>query len=337
MHAFNYILLYWQFYKLNLYYYMFHFISKLSSLLLLLLLFSCKNGSTDQTSSDLTIFHAGSLSVPFKELADSFKIEHSGFNPMMESSGSVDAARKITDLDKNCDLLAVADYLVIENLLIPDHTDWQYGFASNEMVIAYSGGSKNAGKITTDNWYQHIQEEGVFIGRSDPNADPCGYRTIFMFKLAEKFYDVPGLAEKLTALDNTVIRPKEVDLLSLLHSGNIDYLFIYKSVAIQHRLSFVELPDELNLSDPKLENWYHQVSVRVRGKKPGDLTEIKGSSILYSFTIPKNAENPEGAMEFIRFITDPEKGGKILQKNGMKTIQFLDPRYQEVAPDFAPQ
>jgi molybdate/tungstate transport system substrate-binding protein len=313
-----------------------HTIPKLTFLFSLLLLFGCKNNPKVQTASKLTIFHAGSLSVPFKELADSFKIEHPELNPMMESTGSVDAARKITDLDKNCDLIAVADYLVIENLLIPDHTDWQYGFASNEMVIAYSDGSKNAGKITADNWYQLIQEEGAFIGRSDPNADPCGYRTIFMFKLAEKYYDLPGLAEKLTVLDNTVIRPKEVDLLSLLHSGNIDYLFIYKSVAIQHQLSFVELPDELNLSDPELEDWYSQVSVKVRGKKPGDLTEIQGSSILYSFTIPENAENPDGALEFIRFITDPEKGGKILQKNGMKTIQFFDPRYQKVAPDFAP-
>ncbi len=311
-------------------------ILKLTSLLILLIMLACKNTSSEHSSPDITIFHAGSLSVPFKELADSFKIEHPGFNPKMESSGSVDAARKITDLDKNCDLIAVADYLVIENLLIPDHTDWQYGFASNEMVIAYSDGSKNAAKITADNWYQLIQEEGVFIGRSDPNADPCGYRTIFMFKLAEKFYHVPGLAEKLTGLDNSVIRPKEVDLLSLLHGGNIDYLFIYKSVAIQHQLRFVELPDELNLSDPKLEEWYGQVSVKVRGKKPGDLTEIKGSSILYSFSIPENAENPEGALEFIRFVTDPEKGGKIFQKNGMKTIQFLDPRYQELAPDFTP-
>jgi molybdate/tungstate transport system substrate-binding protein len=38
------------------------------------------------------------------------------------------------------------------------------------------------------------------------------------------------------------IRPKEVDLVALIESNAIDYMFQYKSVAIQHGLKYIELP-----------------------------------------------------------------------------------------------
>ncbi len=306
----------------------------LYSIIVILGFAHCKNHSESKTAGNLTIFHAGSLSVPFKKMSDAFKKEHPELQISMESSGSVDAARKISDLHKPCDIIAVADYLVIENLLIPDYTKWQFAFASNEMVIAYNDQSKEAGKLDSLNWYTMLQDEDIVIGRSDPNADPCGYRTVFIFKLVEKIQRIPGLAEKLTNKKNTVIRPKEVDLLSLLHSNNLDYLFIYRSVAIQHGLKYIELPDQLNLSNPELEDWYKKVSVTVKGKKPGEQTGIPGSSILYSFAIPENAENQQGAKAFIQFILDPDKGGKILAKNGMTVVRYLDPKYKNSAPDF---
>lgn len=313
-------------------------LSLITKILMILMVFSlfsgCKNHQESRTGQILTIFHAGSLSVPFREMADAFKKENPEMQINLESSGSVDAARKISDLHKSCDIIAVADYLVIDNLLIPEYTKWQFGFASNEMVIAYNDQSKEAGKIDSLNWYDLLQHEDLIIGRSDPNADPCGYRTIFMFKLAEKIQQKPGLADLLANKKNTVIRPKEVDLLSLLHSNNLDYLFIYRSVAIQHGLKYIELPAQLNLSDPELEELYKDVSVTVKGKQPGEQTEIPGSTILYSFSIPENAENHHGAKAFIRFLLDPEKGGKILEKNGMTVVRYLDPQYENSAPDF---
>ena len=60
-------------------------------------------------SGDLIIFHAGSLAVPMKEISAAFKKLHPEVNILMESAGSVECARKITDLSKACDILAAAE------------------------------------------------------------------------------------------------------------------------------------------------------------------------------------------------------------------------------------
>lgn len=297
----------------------------------ILLLTACHNHK--EAGEQIVIFHAGSLAMPLKTLTQEFNKENPKVKVFAESSGSLDAARKVTDLNKDCDILAVADFLVIDKLLIPEFASWNFVFASNEMVIAYTDKSIDADKITADNWQNILMKDNIVIGRSDPNADPCGYRTVFLFELAELFYQQAGLKGNLLEKKNTVIRPKEVDLLALLETGNIDYLMIYRSVAIQHKLKYIELPDEINLSNPQFEDFYNSVSLEVNGKEQGATTTINGSSILYSLTIPKNSKNFENALKFILFLTDAEKGGKILSDQGMGVVNYCDKKYLEKLPD----
>jgi len=296
-----------------------------------MLLSSCHNHKKGKNS--LTLFHAGSLSIPFKEIIKEYNKDNPEVKIFAESSGSLDAARKITDLGKECDILAVADFQVIDKLVIPEFADWNYVFASNSMVIAYTRNSRYSTSFSSDNWYEIIAKEDVYIGRSDPNADPCGYRSVFVFKLAENFYKTDGIEKILLEKTNTVIRPKEVDLLALLETGNIDYLMIYKSVAIQHNYDYIELPEEVNLSNPEFEDLYNSVSLEVTGSEPGKTALITGSSILYSFTIPKNAPNTELAIDFVQFLTNPEKGGKILEEKGMGVVNFCDSKYLDKLPE----
>jgi len=287
-------------------------------LLLILTAYSCsyKNSVADK----IIIFHAGSLAVPFMDLANEFKKEHPNVEFFIETSGSLQAARKITELNKECDILAVADYLIIDNLLIPKYAESNNVFATNEMIIAYNNKSKYKDSIEHINWYDLVLKEDVIIGRSEPNLDPCGYRTIFLFKLSDFFYNKAYLSEELITKKLTVIRPKEVDLLALLETNNIDYLFIYKSVAQQHNLQYILLPDEINLSNSDLEDYYSKVSLTVTGAKQGETVDIIGSSIVYSYCIPKTVQNMELALDFLSFLKNPEKGGKILERNGMKAV-----------------
>jgi molybdate/tungstate transport system substrate-binding protein len=271
-------------------------------------------------SQHLIIFHAGSLAVPFKKISEEFNIRHPDVKIIREASGSRVCARKIADLDRPCDILASADYTVIDTLLIPEYAEWNIKFAANEIVIAFRENSHAASQINKDNWHDILLQKDITFGRSDPNADPCGYRAVLTITLAEKFYKRPGLADKMLAKDQRYIRPKEVDLLALLEVGELDYMFIYRSVAEQHKLRYVMLPDEINLKKTQFHNLYKTASVRITGTMPGTFITKFGEPIVYGVTIPKNAPNRKLAMAFLTFLLDADKGGTILDKNGQTSV-----------------
>ena len=271
-------------------------------------------------SGDLIIFHAGSLTVPFKEISQKFNQEYPNVRILCESAGSRTCARKISDLERQCDVMVSADYTIIDELLIPEHADWNLKFASNEMTIVYSNASRRAKEINRDNWYNILLDENVIFGRSNPNTDPCGYRAVFTIKLAEEFYRQPGLAQKLLSKDINFMRPKEVDLLALLETNNIDYIFLYRSVAQQHGLKFIRLPDEINLKNPELSDFYKKASIKISGKKPGTFIVKTGEPMVYGITIPRNAPNPIAALEFVKFLCERDKGLAILERNGQPSM-----------------
>lgn len=284
--------------------------------LVALLMGSC----TTQNKNKLIIFHAGSLSVPFKQIADSFETKHPGVNVQLEAAGSRACARKITDLNKPCDIMASADYSVIDNLLIPNHATWNLKFASNEMAIVFHEASNYQEQINQDNWFDIMLKEDVAYGRSDPDSDPCGYRSVLVCRLSEKYYNRPGMADSLLAKDNHHIRPKEVDLIALLETEIIDYIFLYRSVAEQHGLKYLILPDSINLKKPALANYYATVSVDVTGKKPGETITHKGEPMIYGITQVTSAPNPELAEKFLKFFFADGVGIHIMEQNGQPSV-----------------
>lgn len=276
--------------------------------------------STGKLTGKLIIFHAGSLSVPMKELAAAFNKLHPDLTILMESAGSVDCARKITDLQKPCDIMASADYAVIDKMLIPAYSDWNIRFVANEMSLVYTSKARYASEINKNNWFDVLMRKDVAFGRSDPNADPCGYRSLMTIQLAEKYYKKPGLGNRLTAKDQNFIRPKEVDLIPLLETNSVDYIFLYKSVAIQHDLKYLELPAEINLRDPEFTGLYNTAVVSINGKEPGQKVNIKGEPMIYGITILKDAPNKQAALAFVEFLLSEDKGMKIMVKNGQPSV-----------------
>lgn len=290
-----------------------------AAVLVLFLAFQIKEQGAYQ-SKDLIIFHAGSLSIPMKETAEKYMQSHPDVKILRESAGSRMCARKISDLKRPCDIIISADYTVIDELLIPEHADWNIKFAGNEMVIAYTAESKRSEEIDSVNWFKILSDESVIYGRSDPDTDPCGYRAVFVIQLAGEFYNQPRLDDILLAKDKNFIRPKEVDLLALLETHDIDYIFIYRSVAVQHGLKFIKLPDEINLKNPDLSGHYKKAGIKVTGKNPGEYIVKTGAPIVYGLTIPGNAPNTETALEFVQFLLEKDKGMEILEKNGQSSL-----------------
>ena len=261
----------------------------------------------------LTIFHAGSLALPLELLADEFEAKY-GVEVHLEAFGSVSAVRQITELGRSCDVLAVADYKLIPELMWPEHADWCILFATNEMVIAYTDESAYSDEIGPDNWPDVLLRDGVSIGRSDPAQDPCGYRALLVWKLSEAYYGLPGLYDQLLAKSPEPTRPKSHDLVLLLQEGQLDYAFIYKSVAVQNGLEFVDLPPEVDLGHEELADIYASVSVYVEG-----LGEVGGEPIRYAVTIPKCAEHFDLAVKFVELLLG-NVGASILLDCGQNPI-----------------
>jgi molybdate/tungstate transport system substrate-binding protein len=295
---------------------------KILLLFIALLISICMSGQqkNNAISGDLIIFHAGSLSVPFKEIAAEFNKLYPKVKILMESAGSVASARKITDLNRPCDILASSDYGVIDNMLIPKYADWNIKFVSNELSIVYQEKSRLASQINSKNWFEILMKKEIAFGRADPNADPCGYRTVMSLQLAEKYYKKPGLAKMISDKDQNYIRPKEVDLLAILESGSIDYIFLYRSVAIQHNLKYIILPDEINLKSMGLAAQYAKATAEINGKEPGKKETVKGEPMVYGITMLRDAPNKPAAIAFLQFLLSKEKGMKIMEKDGQPSV-----------------
>jgi molybdate/tungstate transport system substrate-binding protein len=274
----------------------------------------------------LKIFHAGSLSVPFGEYEKMYEKEHPNVDVQREAAGSVACVRKIIELNKKADVLASADYSLIPSMMMPDYADWYLMIARNELVIAYTEHSDYKDEINSDNWYEILNRPDVSFGFSNPNDDPCGYRSQMVMQLAELYYNNPNIYDDLVLKNikgfdvkeengtyeiivpkniddvNTnkiFMRSKETDLLAPLESGAYDYLFIYKSVANQHNLKYIELPKEINLGYYEYADNYKKVKLTT-----GDGKTKTGKPIVYGITVPKNAEHKDEGIAFVKMVLE---------------------------------
>lgn len=273
--------------------------------------------SVAKPSGKLIIFHAGSLSVPFAKIEKNFEALYPEVDVLREAGGSTKMARMISELDKPADIMGSADFAVIDKNLIPGKAAWNIRFATNRLVLCYTDKSRFADEITPDNWHEILTRKGVEWGHSDPNLDPCGYRSMMVLQLAEKHYGIEGLNNRLLAnRPKRNVRRKSVELVSLLKTGHMDYAWEYLSVAVQHNLNYVNLPDEINLGNYRHDDFYKQATIKVTGKKPGTWITRKGKSCTYGITMIKDGPNPEAATAFLDYLLNPEKGLKILAEMG---------------------
>jgi molybdate/tungstate transport system substrate-binding protein len=255
------------------------------------------------------IFHAGSLSKSFEEIAALFESQNPGVTVRLISSSSVEATKKVSELNQTADVVATSDWIPIQNYLYPAFTDWYGKFASDKMVVAYTNKSQFAHEINGSNWYDILTMPGVAVGRPNPDADPSGYRTLMVWKLAERYYNTSILYERLSQnARGEYVRQQDVDLINSLKLGEIDYAWSYESIAKQNNFSYVNLPDKINLSNETYESFYQTVSVTSAGQ------QVNGSLIEYGICVPKAAPERELANRFVALVLSRE-GSAVLAAN----------------------
>jgi len=314
----------------------------------------------------LTIYHAGSLTVPFNDLKTKFESAHPNVDVLCESGGSAKMINKAITVEEAGesppDIIASADYKLIPDRLYEDgYADWYIAFARNKMVLCYCDDAPGSDAIVdgTRTWYDVLRNDPVSYGHSDPDADPCGYRTLLVTQLAQKYYHdqaaefgltpapnadglydalipgtehergrVGGASEARPGGSEEIVSKKSVDLIVALETGDLDYAFEYRSVAVQHGLNFTELDDHVNLSKtnaelPGVEDFYQEASIEIikEAGPPPTYKASKGKPIVYGVTIPFNAKNKELAAEFVKFLIS-ETGKNVMEvKNGQPFIK----------------
>ncbi len=269
--------------------------------------------------SPLVVFNAGSLARPIRAALDPFAARE-GVRFEQEQAGSLETARKVTELGRVPDVIALADYAIFPQLLVPEHASWYARFARNRMVLAYTERSRHADIVNPVNWWQIILRPGVETGHSDPDLDPAGYRSLLVMQLAERYYRQPGLAERLNrAIPARNIRPKEIDLVALLETAELDYAFEYESVARGASLDFVAFPDSISLGNMAHSAFYETAAVRVVGRRPGDSLTVRGEPIVYALSIPRRAPHPRLAERFVMFLMS-EDGRRVLRANHLDAL-----------------
>ena len=115
--------------------------------------------------------------------------------------------------------------------------------------------------------------------------------------------------------------PADAQLLpALLQLGELDYIWTYVSIARTNGFRWLDLPPEINLSDPAQAATYAEARVVLPGAtRTSDSVEFRGEPIVYALTIPRNAPHPEAAEAFVRFVYSTA-GQRILAEAGLQPL-----------------
>ena len=265
----------------------------------------------------LRIMHAGALRRPVGDCLEIFRRRFPGVRMDLSAAGSRECARRILT-GEPFDVLLLADPAVFSEFLVPDHVGDHFVFATDQIVIGCSryGHQYRSGRETDgQNWMDVLAAEGVSTARSDEHLDPCGYRTLMVWQLAEDFYHRPGLAAELERHCRPIYA-KSIDLVGPLLEGGLDYAFIYASEARQFGLPYVVLPAMVNLGHPAHAGYYRRAAVTVTGRSLSDTTVVRGAPIKFAAGVSRRAEAPDLAEAFVDLLTG-EEGQRVLEHNGL--------------------
>lgn len=301
--------------------------SAVAGVVALLLLGACRFSNDHPTTEQtITVYDAGSLAVPLRAVLDSFAARSAKdgitLHIEQENAGSLETARKLTELGRVPDVIALADVDIFPSLLIPRYVDQYTPFARNRMVLLYTDRSRHAAELSPENWTDIVTRSDVEVGRSDPNLDPAGYRALLSFQLAERWYKRPGLAATLLQhAPRRNVRPKSADLVALLQTGNLDYAWGYESVARVAHLRYLSLPSAIDLSAPSERSRYATAAVRVAGATPSDSVLVHGAPILFGIAASRGAPHGDIGSRFVKFVMSPE-GITILRAHALDAGQW---------------
>lgn len=221
--------------------------------------------------------------------------------------------------------LAATGPIYLKNL----SANWAVGFASDQMVLAYSNAtishtaaagivnqaSQAARSNATSDWnefFSSLTSGSVKLGIANPVADPAGLRGWLVLEAAGFLYGGGNQATYVAQLlqsNANVTGAHAAALVAPLQAGQIQFLLIYKSAAIGQHLGYLQLDRHVNLGDPTLATYYSQFSYT-------DSAGVsKGAPIILCVTVPLSSANAAEALQFVQYVV---KNAGILSAYGLQ-------------------
>jgi molybdate/tungstate transport system substrate-binding protein len=235
----------------------------------------------------------------------------------VEAHGSAQVARLVADGAKTPDIVSLADVALFDALVKPV---WYAEFATNAVVIAYNPdtpGGERLAAAGADEWYRPLLDGDLALGRTDPDLDPLGYRTLFAFELATEYYGLDvDLREAIPRRDQVY---PETQLISGFETGAIDAAVAYRNMAVERGYDYVELPAEVDQSDSTLAAHYGRATYELP-----DGTVVTGRPISYGSTMLRDSPA-------VRDVFEAHVSGPYLESFGFGVPSDY-PRYTSHAP-----
>lgn len=245
----------------------------------------------------VSVAYAGSLVATMEGPLKIALGRQTGLRFAGEAKGSRALANLISAGLRTPDVFISADPGLVARLREQHLVDRYTVFGSARMVVAYSAKSPRhalferaaAGKMSI---LDVLANPSVRVGRTDPQLDPKGARTIRVLRLLGKHFDD---AAKAQTVERKAEAFPEEDLAVRVESGEIDAGFFYSTEIPGRDLHAIELPSDANLSH----------------------------DIAYAVAVMKSAPHPQAAQTFARFLLSGA-GKAILEKAGVR--YFAHPR-----------
>lgn len=245
--------------------------------------------------------------------------------------GSYTLAREIGQGDPASVFISVALSTYDRSYLGNRYSGWAVGFASDQLVLAYSpeanqsvlnlvnmfrdAYSENSSSIFNEA-FNNLTSGKIRVGISNASSDPAGLRAYLSLEAAGFLYHNGSTSYYITrALHNgaVVTASNAAELVSPLESGYIGLLYIYKSAAITKGLPYISLPPWINFGNSSLASFYSKFSYNTTSGLQ------VGVPIYLYISVVANATAASYAMKFVVFAIE---NNYLLSKYGLRPLKI---------------
>lgn len=247
----------------------------------------------------VSVLAAGSLARTVEDHVGPAFERRTGTVTYGEYYGSNALLRLVEDGVEYPDVVVSADATLLRDRLYGEFTDWDVAFAANSLGVGYRERTAFGRALARgEPWYEAaLAADPGAVAIADPDLDPLGYRALQAFELAAAEHGLDGF--RGTMAERVYEEPEEPQLLAGVETGSRAAGVVYRNMALDRGLPFLEFPDAYNFSRAGMADHYATVTYTT-----GDGYTARGRPILYNATVLEDAANPGAGRRLVQFLLD---------------------------------